>query len=649
MSSSLTESRISIVLSLFIGLSALFGAAPSVAAPAGDLRAYFDRKSVYEGDTVTLIIEATGGKLGQPDLSSLGADFDLLGTSQSTNISIVNGRRTDTVRLLVTLAPRRTGTIEVPSIDVGGEKTTPLTLEVSEVPEGGSVSVGDDIFVELEAGSDSRALMVQQQVPLTVRLFSALPLLSGTLDPPRVAGAVVTKLGEDREYITSRDGRRYRVVERRYTLSPERSGELRIPPVAFEGSVRASKGRGGRIGGGLFDNPFFDGFFNDDPLSTDPFSMFDRGRPVSARSRAVTLNVEARPGEYAGDHWLPAQTLEISDSWAQSPPQLRVGEPVTRNLTLRAKGLSGPQIPEIEIPAAAGLRAYPEKTRSETRSDGETVFGISRQGVTLIPSRAGELVVPEIRVTWWDTVAKKARIAKVPGWTLTVEAGSGGEVAPLPTPQPAQSPTPRQRDDPAANLGAAAGEDATITPRILAAGALVLVLLLAGVRALRRNRRQGSGERQVGQVQAANRDGPRVNGAWARKALHIACEENDAHGAAKALLDWAEAIWPGGAPRNLGSLRARLVHGGEEVRALERHLYAPQPGAWKGEDLWQALRCGMSDASPAQQAPSDLLEPLYPPRGKQLPASAGGKRRLPIIANLLQRFARGSPDEKTTR
>jgi hypothetical protein len=602
------------LLPLCSALAVLVAAVLSTSALAGDLRAYFDRKSVYEGDTVTLIIESTAGSLGRPDLSGLGADFDLLGTSQSTNISIVNGRRTDTVRLLVTLAPKRIGTIDVSPIDVGGERTESLSLQVNEIPEGGSGSAGDDIFVELEVGTETGEPMVQQQVPLTVRLFTALPLIKGTLDEPRAEGALVTKLGEDRQFSTRRDGREYRVVERRYSLSPERSGELRIPPLAFEGSVRTGKARRGGFGGRPFDAPFFDRFFDGGMLSRDPFGMFEGGEPVSARSRAVTLEVKARPGGYGGDHWLPAEALEIVDSWTESPPELRVGEPVTRTLTLRAKGLSGPQIPEIEIPEAPGLRVYPEKAENETRSDGETIYGISRQGATLIASQAGELVIPEIRLTWWDTVAQQERVTTVPGWTLNVGAGSMAGTIPNHPATPEQGRAPDVQEEPAEPIPEAAEGGPGIDRRLFAGGAVLSVLLLAVVWALRlyRRRRQAAGS--IAHTPVSDRRSARKNGAEARKALHAACEANDAPGAAKALLDWAEVTWPGDAPRNLGTLGARLARGADQVRELERRLYAPESGSWEGAAMWRALQGGLSDVHAAEQMQSDLLDPLYPPR-----------------------------------
>ena len=57
---------------------------------------------------------------------------------------------------------------------------------------------------------------------------------------------------------------------------------------------------------------------------------------------------------------------------------------MTRTLTLTARGLAGNQIPDIPIPAPPGFRVYPGQTEAETRSDGETLIGISQQQVTLI-------------------------------------------------------------------------------------------------------------------------------------------------------------------------------------------------------------------------------------------------------------------------
>ena len=282
-------------------------------ALADGLRAYFDRSQVHEGDTLTLTIEKAGaGASGSPDLGPLAQDFDVLGTSNSTQIRIVNGVRSDTTSWQVSLAPKRSGVIEVPAISLGADQTAPLTLEVKPAPQGALGSPGDEVFIEVELGDDkalSEGVMVQQQVPLTVRLFSARPLLGGDLSEPKVDNAVVAKLGDDRQYQTQRQGRNYQVIERRYSLSPEQSGALRIPPIVFKGTARAAQGQRRGNSGGAFDNPGLDHFFQDPTLDRffgnafggrDPFGMFERGEPVRAQSKGLDLTVKARPEGLGG-------------------------------------------------------------------------------------------------------------------------------------------------------------------------------------------------------------------------------------------------------------------------------------------------------------------------------------------------------------
>ncbi|MEN8168061.1 MAG: BatD family protein [Pseudomonadota bacterium] len=65
-----------------------------------------------------------------PDLSVLTEDFDILGRSQQQSTSIVNGRKSTTLGLILVLLPKKSGTLTVPAIPVGRERTDPLTLEV---------------------------------------------------------------------------------------------------------------------------------------------------------------------------------------------------------------------------------------------------------------------------------------------------------------------------------------------------------------------------------------------------------------------------------------------------------------------------------------------------------------------------------------
>jgi hypothetical protein len=75
---------------------------------AADVQATLDRNSVALGETVTLNLRIQGdaSNLAMPDLGVLGSDFDMLGTSQNSSVSVINGAATSELTLGVVLRPR---------------------------------------------------------------------------------------------------------------------------------------------------------------------------------------------------------------------------------------------------------------------------------------------------------------------------------------------------------------------------------------------------------------------------------------------------------------------------------------------------------------------------------------------------------------
>ncbi len=601
------------------------------------LSARFERSTVQEGDTVDLIVETDGLRGGEPDLSALDADFEVLGTSSGSRIQIVNGRQSATRTWRVQLRPRQLGTIEVAPITLGNERTSALRLTVTTLPQGPTGVPGDDLFLELDIGDDDAPIYVQQQVPLTVRLYSVLPLRTGELTQPRADGAVLERLGEDVQYRSTRNGRRYEVIERRFSLSPERSGALRIAPVRFEGELRGATG--GALGGDdrlaqLFRDPVFEHF---------GAGLLERGEPVRARSGAVTLEVQPQPEDFDGRWWLPAQALVIDDSWARDPPALARGEPVTRTLTVTATGLAGSQIPAIEVPAPDSVRSYADTVEAETRTDGEQLFGISRQRVTVMPTAGGDIEFPAIRLRWWDVRAGQAREALVPARRFQV-AGPAGGGATAGARHAAPTASDNRLSAPVAGAGAdsgaitespAAGLPNRLTDTRRPVGWLLPAVALAGMLflgwrwrrrlpalgRLRRGRAAGAARRgRVGRATAAGEGG----GSGQAAALRAATVAGDAPRAAQEVLALARRQWGAGAPTSLGGVADRLAADDDSVtgeaaaavRALEASLYGPRAGTWDGgglaETVLPALRArSVADAADTADEP---LAPLYPRR-----------------------------------
>ncbi len=573
---------------------------------AADVEAWLDRNRIAEGDTVHLTLEAQGQVSARPDTAPLEHDFDILGMSTGSRISIVNGKSEARSSWTLALSPKRSGKLRIPALSVAGATSPALSLEVSNAPAP-SAADGADVF--LETTLDPSEPYVQQQLIYTLRLFHAVPINSGQLSEPKPANTLVQRLGDDREYAVTRKGRRYRVLERRYALFPQASGRLELAAPVFVGEV-PDAGRGGG-------SPLQDLFGNDTFFGRAPFAgLMAPSRRLRVRGQATGVDVRARPGTVSGGHWLPAQNLSLRGNWQPDGSKSTVGEPITLLLEVDAVGLTGGQLPDLAPQSVDGFSVYPDQAQRKTDTTETGVTGHLQQKIAFIAQRAGDLRLPAIDVSWWDTQADKARVAHLPGRIVQVSpssaqatpvgpAAAGRAGAPLPGPITAQSDQPK----PSA-LPPSASPWSGRWPWIsaLLAGGWLLTLAFVAWRALRHRRPRSQA------VAAA--DKPRAGGA-ARKAFFSACREGDAAGARSALLDWAAVHWPQDPPRGLQALARRLPDPRAQaaVADLDRALYKGV-GGWDGTHLAACLQ-RLPAPERSANARRATLAPLYPeaPRG----------------------------------
>ncbi|HUT39966.1 MAG TPA: BatD family protein [Gammaproteobacteria bacterium] len=597
--------------------------------------ATLDRDAIYAGDTVTLRITTTGDDEGkQPDLTPLQKDFEVLGTSSSSQIRIINGQRSDKHEWLVELAPLASGTRTIPALSVGNSKTSALTLEVSEQPAAATAQAGQPVFIRSEISPSQGDTYVQQQILYTTRLYYRVPLIEGSFTNPKPENAVVEQLSEDRQYNTTIDGQSYQVVERRYAIFPERSGQLTIAPTVFSGRAVSETGQRSPFGrmDSMIEQMLGRGGFNDRFFAGTPFG--DPGKRVRLASNTLTLDIKPHPDGYDGTHWLPTQNLVLQDSWASAPPVFHAGEPVTRTLTLEAKGLEASQLPNIQMEGSDTLRVYAEQPELTNRTDGDWVYGRSEQRFTYIPSQPGELHFPAVQISWWDSVNHRQQSSELPAWDVMVEPGIGstasatasGDPATAPASAAAQPNNNRTTGTPAPAPSTSTDTGADHRRYWQVGGALgVALLLVATFLRMRKAWKPEPADLQATQhsVTDVTPQPARTNDNKAltdsRQSLRDACARSDPQAAAGALLDWAAATWPDQPPRSLGALAARVGQGGEHIRDLEAVLYGAGARGWDSQPLWKAFMDGLPGpvARTATGHQTEGVPPLYPDWHKQ--------------------------------
>lgn len=356
------------------------------------LTATVDRSIISDLDLVTLTVRASDQAAdANVDFSSLQRDFEIITESnrQNSSMSIINGRRTSVVYKdhVLTLSPKRMGNLFIPSFSAGNDRSQPITIRVQQ--QTASQRQRMNQFVFFETSVDTNNPYVQGQIIYSVKLFYTDAIGGDFPEPPNLPDTVVEALETEKRYESIVDGQRYYVLEKRYALFPQRSGTLEIPRERFVGT----RGRGG---------------------------VFSQRQRVNATSESHTITVKTIPASFSGENWIPAKALGVKEAWTEASPVFRVGEPVNRQLAISAIGLSDavlPQLGEMKVDNAK-VYADPPATENRISPDGITALQITTVGV--VPTKEGDLILPEIRIPWWNTQTDREEVAIIPAETYKV-------------------------------------------------------------------------------------------------------------------------------------------------------------------------------------------------------------------------------------
>jgi hypothetical protein len=591
----------------------LLVACTATAHALANVRASLDVSEITAAETVQLTLEHDGSTSGQPDVTSLQQDFDILGTSNSTMIQLVNGSASEKTQVVLTLAPKVTGHLTIPPLSWDGEKTQPLSLDVTG--PGGAAKPGvagapatANVFVETSASPEQP--YVQAAVHLTVRLYIAEALYRASLELPESTDFVVKRLGSDESSEAERNGRTYEVVTRRYLLFPLHSGNLTLPGPILDAEVavrQPSSASSGDPFGGLYGGPSFGG-------------MLQTVRPVRVHGTPLVLSVRPRPANAVGSYWLPGRDVTLSAAWHPTKLTAQTGDPVTLDLDLQATGLAAAQLPDLPslLSLPAGLKAYPDQPKLDDSMQNGELVGSRDQTVALMADSPGQYTIPAVTVKWWDTRTDQPRTATLPARTLTILAApvSNALAASGSAPAP-QAPAARPQLQPApiASQHAPAPETQKPTPlhppsvwEWVSIGLVVVWLSTLG--AWLWSRRSRAAPRPVPAGTPAGPRQLRPDAAKERAAFRAACQANDPHAARAHLLAWAAALW-GNTPAGINAIATRIGDAtvADLLRDLDRACYAGGP--WQGGPLAAALtELPASSGKAARQR--DSLAPLYP-------------------------------------
>ena len=556
-------------------------------AHAGELTAEPDRTRLYEGEVLTLTVKGSTkidinlsnlfdfdiSSLPSPDIEKVTPDFEILARNQQYSIRTVNGDMVGEITWTYQLAPKSTGEITIPALTFKDSVSRPVTIEVVDGSPPDQAHTSRDSFIELSA--DKAEVYVQEQLILTVRLFFRGNLIRGELSDPQHPNAIIETLGKQREFSRDRDGVRYRVVERSYALFPQKTGSFNLPAIRFEGQARDADGslRFLRDSATLFEVP-----------------------------------VKEVPQEFSGSAWLPATNLTLAEAGMPPTLNLKTGDNLTRTLSLQATGLPSEALPPLPDSVPEGLRSYPEEPQRNTSIGPDGILSTLTQTRALVPVEAGKLVLPAIRIPWWDTQSDSEKVAVIPAQTLNVTFADGATIpSPAPTDNQATAAETGSEQS-ASNMGVTTDDGRYWQWVSIALAGIWVLTMLAWWRT-----------RRVTSRTPANTDseGAGNEGALFEQLLDAAKEGSTS--TPGLFVSWANLRWPGhnfcSAKDIFSVLPAADLE--QELDRLQAHLFSrDHSGGERSNKTWDgsALANALKQARKKVDHPSSEtgLPPLYP-------------------------------------
>lgn len=533
-----------------------------------------DRTQVPRGESLQLTLRTDNLANSQgPDISLLNQNFDLLSQMRSTQISVMNGKKTVNQQWTFVLVPTHTGQITIPAITIGKEKTNPISITVTEANDIKAPAAQNNVF--LTASLNPETPYVQSQALYTLKLYYANQVMNPELKEPDSPQVKVFHVGRDLTYPANIHGRNYQVMELHFLVVPQVSGNIHLQAAQFSGNIATQNTQG-------YYGPSW--------------------RPVVVSAPAVSLNAKAIPSRFANQWWLPAGKVTLSEQYQPALSTVRAGDPITRIITMTAIGTSAENLPSIGNDNLPGASIYLDKPNNSTQIVGDNLVATRIQRMVIIPSATGKLTIPAIHVSWFNTQTNSLSVASLPASTLMVIANPHMSQNSLPP--PITSPI-KQTIEKSANHDSMASISSKSYIRDLwfwLATSLFFLWIVTLI-ILWRTRKH----KKI--IPDHLHDLPRRQ--LLAKANGLA-EANEAIAFAQVILSLSQNLWPAAQIHQLGDLKPYLDEAGKQViDDLNAHLYHHSPKPWQGTHAWNMLKKQLLTKLVTQHTHTDL-PPTYP-------------------------------------
>ncbi|KPM01743.1 BatD family protein [Vibrio splendidus] len=227
---------------------------------------------------------------------------------------------------------------------------------------------------------------VNEQVILNIEVATPRWLTGGTrigsIEIPNVIAKQRNQLATN--YTERVNGTTWSRQRWEVTLYPMTSGEFVIPTVPVR--VQVSAPDGSNVGGTLYTQPIkFE--------ASLPSGLLDNESP-----------------------WFSATEVDTEQQWLRSSENLKVGDAITRTVTIKAKDSLSVLLPDVlNNESTQQYQAYPQPNRLDDTQDRGNYRSSRIEETVYVIQQGGEFTLPEFSFQWWDSKNQRLETVVIKG------------------------------------------------------------------------------------------------------------------------------------------------------------------------------------------------------------------------------------------
>ena len=325
-------------------------------------------------------------------------------TSRSSNISIMNGRTTQssTVTFTYTVVPTSEGTLKVPAatIKVDGKSVKSGTASIEVLPASQQHSQQPQ---NQQQGGNSRQGRQQQSAASSGQISGSDLYMSVTANRKKIYEQEAVMLTYKLYTLVN-----IQQISGDYVVFPQKTGKIKIPSITFDTQVEVQN------------------------HSMDPFDIFFGGGSLSQMVRkqivAPAVEIDVMPLPTPKPDNFSGAVGKFTVSATLTPDQVNANDAATLRLVVSGQGnMKLMKAPTVRFPQ--DFEVYDPKENNKTTNTSTGAKGNIIYDYVVVPRHGGKFSIPPVEFCYFDPEQERYNTVRTDSFHLAVAKAKGQPVA----------------------------------------------------------------------------------------------------------------------------------------------------------------------------------------------------------------------------